>query len=89
MLADDAATCADDVPVPCFRRLAAAVLIRAVWDARKGDDVAAAWLHSDGAKDWADLLELERWPPDPAMIGCPDGRRSMSTEMPPAGGATA
>ena len=57
-----------DNPMP-FRRLAAAALLQATLDANKGDACAQAWLHSDQAHEWADLLDLPAWPPRPEQLG--------------------
>ncbi len=41
-----------------YRRLVAAILLRAVGDARAGDGEALDWLRSDGAVQWADWLDM-------------------------------
>jgi len=51
---------------PAYRRLAIAMLLRAVRDARHGSGEALAWCYQDspfGGRWWADLLDLECWPP--------------------------
>jgi hypothetical protein len=50
-------------PEAC-RALAAALLLRAVRDARRGDEGAVAWVLSADSQMWAETLGLERWPPD-------------------------
>ena len=52
---------ADALP---YRRVIAAVLLRAVRDAERGDRDAAAWLVSADAHALADALGLECWPPN-------------------------
>lgn len=50
------------------RRLLAAVLLRACLDAAEGDGGALAWLGSDQARAWAELVGLDRWPPAPGQL---------------------
>jgi len=45
------------------RRLVAAMLLRACLDAASGAPGAAVWLQSAEAASWAELIELECWPP--------------------------
>jgi hypothetical protein len=47
---------------PC-RRLVREIIHRASMDAHGGTQEAMAWLLSQDARYWADLLGLERWPP--------------------------
>jgi hypothetical protein len=51
-----------------WRRLAAAVLLTACTDAKAGDEAARAWLHSDQAHQWAGLVDLPAWPPNPEQL---------------------
>ena len=50
-------------PLAC-RALAAALLWQAVKDARRGDIGAWSWVVGAEALTWAEMLDLERWPPD-------------------------
>jgi hypothetical protein len=47
-----------------FCKLAAAVLLLAVREARRGDIGAALWIHGPKARAWAELLGMgDEWPP--------------------------
>ena len=46
-----------------FRRLVAALLLCAVFDANNGDVMAAEWIRSNDARRWALLLGIDCWPP--------------------------
>jgi hypothetical protein len=68
---------------PGWRRLAAAVLLRGCLDARS-DYHAAVWLRSEQAHSLADLLGLERWPPELGQLaGRPEWVRRARAEPEP------
>ena len=47
-----------------YRRLVAAILLRAIADACHGDDKALHWLYGEEAHVWAEAIDLPAWPPD-------------------------
>ena len=51
------------------RRFVAALLLRACLDAASGAPGAAVWLQSAEALTWAELIELEHWPPTARQMG--------------------
>ena len=53
------------------RRLLAAMMLRACYDAHRGDVDAIEWLHSDDAAKFAEYLDLAKWPPRLDMLGTP------------------
>ena len=51
------------------RRFVAALLLRACLDAAGGEPGAVEWLAGAEAKAWAELIDLERWPPTARQLG--------------------
>ena len=46
-----------------YLRLVAAVIVKAMLDAHKGEREALEWLHCDTAQEWALMLCLRNFPP--------------------------
>jgi len=65
----------------CCRRLVGALLLRAIRDAQAGDEDARAWLAGEESAHWADMLELEGWPPKVAALEAAARDRRSRTEV--------
>ena len=61
----------DDPAVSGWRRLACAVMLKAIDDARDGDPLVRAWLAGEGARWLAVALDLDPNSPGRFAVGLP------------------
>jgi hypothetical protein len=62
-----------------YLRLVAAVIVKAMLDAHKGEREAWEWLHGEMAQEWALMLCLRNFPPSREQLGeIARARRSMN-----------